>query len=72
MSPFYGNLGIRGEKTGHEREISGDFQFNFTQDLTIAVGSREGSTGESEHSRSRALRAPEKRGEETCRGDRGD
>ena len=33
---------------------------------------REGSTGESEYSRSKALRAPERRGEETCRGDRGD
>ena len=28
MSPFYGNLGIRGEKTGHEREISGDRQLD--------------------------------------------
>ena len=29
VSPFYGNLGIRGENLGHEREISGDRQFDF-------------------------------------------
>ena len=45
MSPFYGNLGIRGENMGHEREVSGDRQFDLTQDLTIAVGS--GGQGES-------------------------
>ena len=28
MSPFYRNLGIWGENMGHEREISGDRQFD--------------------------------------------
>ena len=31
MSPFYRNLG-RGENMGHEREIYGDRQFDFTAD----------------------------------------
>ena len=33
VSPFYRNLGIWGEKTGHEREIYGDRQFDLKRSV---------------------------------------
>ena len=47
MSPFYGNLGIRGEKTGHEREISGDRPFELRISYSVTIVFRDGFLRES-------------------------